>query len=608
MGLPKDAQGVKDRLTRARTFWNKRDELINLVRSMYALSFNRKSSYLGANAGNWRTKVPVEYWEASNRPQNAIDTATAVLAGYAPQYQVTQPEGDVGDTASRAEKFLLGVLRLNSRRQGADLVRRLIFNTVQDGGAVARVTWLPDAPDPTMESKGSGAEIRLVASYRPADFPICVDVLPWSQVYPMGKGPRGRPFSEIMYANKMSVANVVDAWQKVEGSNLATFTSMTEGERAGKEVECVEWWGYADGGVYHAFVAGDVLVRPPTEVPYPDIPYVITQVKEADSDSPDMSHVPFIHPILWAVDREEYMRSRILRIVDMLANLVPVHQGGQPINMTGTWGAMLNLNDPLEKISFPAWPGNPPDVWRLLEDIQRRESEGTFSSAMYGEVSSRLSGYGLSQLVGGDTLRMDTPRSNLELAFGSIGDLIFGELRTFCPGIYLSVTIRVRQATLAAVLSGDETKGLVIDCLIKPKQAADEQRLAALGAQLASLPKPPVSMRFILENYFGLAQPEDEISRVMEEDAMRDPIVRMVAMLQVLSEHESPYAPFVAMALQKALSAAIEPPKPPGSIPGLGLGLPQAIGGNEPMPGPTGEVGAEVGPTPETMRMGGPME
>jgi len=327
--------------------------------------------------------------------------------------------------------------------------------------------------------------------------------------------------------------------------------------------------------------------------------------------------MPFLFPMLWVTQKVEYLNSRLMRMADLYGNLPPVHRGDTPLNLDGTWGEALEMG-PEDTLEFPKWPGNPPDLYQILEMSAQQQSEASFTPAMFGQVSSRMSGYALSQLVGSDTLRTDTPKKNLELALSAMGDLVFALMRQFSPTVFMGVNIQVKQENLSAILSGDETKLMTVECFIKPKHVADDTRLATLGAQLASLPKPPVSLSYILSNYFGIDQPEDEINRRLGEEALDNPIVRLIAMHDVLQEAGHFAAQIVQQQLTQAVQKTAEqeqggggaPPGPGGQppMPQMGMGMPQAVMGNPPIVPPGGNVVEEEGPTPANMRQGGPME
>jgi len=613
--MPPRPEDLIVQLSRYRAGHERRDALVRLTRAMYAQEKDRSVSYLGGDASKWRQKVHSEYWESSNRPQNATDLAAAVLGGHAPQFRVSVPGGGSTTVASRAEKFLLGVLRANSRRFMADIARRLVFRTVLDGGAALRTTWNISVPKPKVrdmrfEDEHSEDDSPWLVAYYPRGVcPIETRVIPIDSLYTGGPDTLAAPFNELFHVAQRTADDVLYEWEGVEGACTEKAAAVPVADRSTRTAEYVEWWYERHGEVQYAVLWDSEYVLPPRAISYPCIPYVLTCFKELDHTKPELARLPFVFSILWQVEREEYVRSRMFRMIDMLSNLVPVYRGQSPIQLSGTWGKFLQISDG-EKIEFPNWPGHAPDMWNFLNDIVRRESEGTFSSAMYGEVSSRLSGYGLSQLIGADTLRMDTPRANLELALASCADQIFGLLLNFSPKHHIAVTARVRGRALSAMLSGEETEQLVVDATIKAKQSSDEVRLATVGAQLAGLPKPPVSMRYILEEYFGLAQPEDEMAQVLEESAMNDPIVRLTALVGVLNDLGSPYAGIVEQQLQAALTAAAggqAPAEPPMGQ--MGLGLPQAVMGNPPdalAMAMGADVVAETGPTPQTMRQGGP--
>lgn len=613
--MPPRTEDLLRKLERLRTEHRKRDELMALVRGMYTQRKDRPVAYLGSDASTWRQKVPSEYWEASNKPQNAVDLAAAVLGGHSPQFRVSIPGGGSAQVATRAEKFLLGVLRANSRRAQTDVCRRLIFRTVLDGGAAMRVTWDVNTPDPTIKELSFPDEHSeddspwFVAYYPRGICPIDARVVPLDQIYTCGPETMTAPYNELFHVTKRTADDVLYEWQGIEGADTKKAASVPTEDRSSQSREYTEWWFERHGEVHYAVMWDKAFVLAPRPINYPCIPYVLTCFKELDANRPEFARLPFLFSILWQVERAEYIQSRLFRLTDMLSNLVPIYRGQNPLQLSGTWGQMLQVGEQ-ERIEFPNWPGHAPDIWNLLQDLIRRISEGTFSSAMYGEVSSRMSGYGLAQLIGADTLRMDTPRANLELAFASVADQIFGLLERFSYRYHIAVVSHIRGRALSAMLSGEETRDLVAEALIKTKQSSDEVRLATVGAQLASLPKPPVSMRFILEEYFGLAQPEDEMMQVLEESAMNDPIVRLTALLEVLRDLGSPYADIVQRQLETALSAVAGGgvPSPAPSMPGMGLGLPQGVGGNPPdaLTAALGGDLTEEAPAMGDMMMGGP--
>ncbi len=702
---------MRKRLNRYRDRHNKRNQMIALCKEMYFMDRSRKSGFLGSTAAAWRDKVAAEYWQSSNKAQNVVDVMTAVLSGHVPQFHCLVPGNTESTIPSRAEVFLDGVFRLNSRRQQSDIVRDIIFNTVRDGGAAVRVYWMPNPPEvktklvPGQFEEGMEEEEELrppenaialdealggiaesefapkigeagrapgmleglggtpapqpmggpmggpmpeampgelggpmqpplpepgedtievpnpdepqappwvVQMHNHNTFPICLEVIEIEKLYPGPKGPYGRPYSEIFYVQNRTIGDVLDEWADKSEAN---FDKILEGVDPTEvdmiEEEYVEWWGRdAEGTIWYAIVFKDEWIVEPTATQYPDLPFVLTAFKKVGPTTGNgMERLPFLYPIFHAMDKLEYVRSRAFRQLDMFANMNPYHSGEEPLApLDMTWGKIIEL-PPKEDIKFPPWPGNPPDIHREMAELEGEIGEGSFSEAMFGQVSSRASGYALSQVIGADTLRTDTPKGNIELALSSIADLIFGLMQVFSPGIHLAVTSQIRHRKMAAMLSGEETKLLMVETFVKPKQTNDEVRLATLGAQIAALPDAPVSVQYILEHYFGVNQPEDEVNRKLDEDAMKDPLVRLMALIDVLKENNSPYVPYMEMQLQQAMAqkmmmSQVQGGGGPG---GVGAGLPQAVQGNAPMIPPGGNP-SEENPTPESIMHGGPKE
>lgn len=638
MRPPESIGDIYSRLTQAQNETRGRDQMVMLCNEMYKLKRERKSGFLDSRVNHWRSQIQAEYFEANNRPHNAVNLMTAVLAGNEPQFSATSP-GDVTNSAeSRAEMFMSGVLRCNSRRQQSDVFWNIVFRTVLDGACGVKVYWDPDplepekvdvVGNPDLDPDQVTAQPWVVMTYDTLSLPIMLDVVPITQLYTMGRGTRGQPFDQVFHVNMRATREVYYEWAHDDDADLSFWEEEDEEDLDTPKHQYVEWWGRdKDGVVWHAVTFQKKWIVEPRPTKYPDIPYVIFNYQEYDKFDKSYKFLPFLYPIFHAANKKEYLTSRSFRLLDLFANLPPVHRGTTPINLEATWGKILNL-EPDETIEFPKWPGQPPDVHKYIDDLDVREQEGTFSQAMYGQVSGRMSGYAMSQAIGADTIRSDTPAKNLALGLGKIAEMVFGLMISFAPEAHLAVTAEVGNKRTSVMLAGYETLGLIIMGHIKPKHIADDVRMAGLGAQLASLPNAPVSMKYILEHYFGIAQPELELERKMAEQAENDPIVRLMAILQVLEENGSPYIPVIQQQLQQALQQAgmsapgqPAPPSPPGmggppqaagQMPGMnpeaammGMGMPQALMGNEPPIPPGGNPAQEAGMDRTAMMMGGP--
>lgn len=599
--------------------------MVALCNEIYLIERTRKSGYLGDGAGKWRNKVPVEYWESSSKGQNVVDVMTTVLSGHEAQYHCTVPGNSSSTVASRAEMFLAGAWWLNSLRQQLDVNREVVFKMVKDGACGIRVCWL-DLPEPGIPSAQPHPDHQdappvPTRMYDQDSFPISIEAIDITKLFWRGRGRGGTPFSEVYYVQKRTADDVIDEWDGREGVDLSSIKKNTKPEdRDTVEERYIEWWAQdAKGQVWYAISFRDEFIIAPTKTAYPAIPFIISSYKKVSSADVSHQNLPFLYPLFWPLDKYEYVKSRMYRLIDMYANMSPYHSGETPLAQhDATWGKIMELG-PKEDVRLPQWAGQPPDIYREIDGLEGEISEGSFSQVMFGNVSSRVSGYALSQTVGADMLRTDIPRTNLELALSGVASLIFKMMRVFQPGVYMSVTAQIRSRKLAAMLEGEEARSLVVSTFIKPKQTSDEVRLATLGAQIASMPNPPVSTKYILEKFFGVSQPDVEQAAKLEELAMKNPVVTLMALLDALQESGSPYVPVVMAELQKAIGAqmpqqqAQAPPMPPqqspeAAIAGMGMGMPQGLIGNPPMPGPTGNPSEEVGPTMETMRMGGPTE
>jgi len=606
---PKDINDFNARFHRAQGLYRQRNQMVLLCNDLYTMQRDRKSTFMGSGIANLHNQIAAEYKEVNSRPHNVINVMSAVLGGYPPIYKAVQPGEVVSSLPSRAELFLQGVWQLNSRRQQINLYKEVVNRVVRDGATGIRVYWTSTPPTlekvPIQNPDDPQGQPWVVQHHDENTLPLYIEIIDIAKLYPMGKGKYGRPFSDIFYAQRRTPADVIDEWQGQEGADVSEILKNIPADELDKaEYDYVEWWGQdAQGVVYYAISFRDWFIVRPQATQYPSIPFVIAEYIHNSSDDPTYRFIPFIFGLFNSVEIWEYLKSRQHRQIDMYTNLNPYTTGDTPVHVTATWGQIQHL--PGGEIKFPRWEGQPPDVVRELGEVEGAMQQSTFSDIMFGEVSSRLSGFALQQVRSADTLRGDTPKDNLELALGTVAHLILSLLRVFSPDLRLATVLQIKNRHVTAMLAGSETLGLVIGITIKPK-TSDEPRMAMIGAQLASIPNSPVSIRYILENFFGISQPEEEMSRKLDEDAQKDPLIKMMAILDVLRENNSPYLPILENQLAQAMGKSMMPQGAPagGEIAGMGMGVPQNTMGNEP---PMGGPNQEQPPSISEMMTGGPM-
>lgn len=612
MIVPQTAAEVIARVSVAESRDRNRDSLAQLCREVFSMFKERKSTFKGQGSTEWRKKVADQYWQSDNRGFNAIDLATAILSGYSPAFRVTVPGIAGSKVTSRAEKFIGGVLRINSRRQQVDLVRDTVFRAALDGAVGLRVCWDASNPKPLSRVMDNiDGQDAMVSTYADRDFPIVVQTVPIDELHIISRGRYGKPFDEIVQLDMRTGDEVINEWYGVEGAEVAWIAEMPGRVRAEQRDRYIEWWGEVresdqTTSVYHAVLWQNEWVVKPRRTTYPCIPYIVAGWKVVKDKELQLEHLPFLYAMINPSNGWEYLLSRTFRLVDMLSSLPPIleRESGQPINISGAWGKVLGLSKG-DKLYFPQYPGQPPDVYNLMAELRRQVDEATFSQAMFGQLSSKnASGYALGQQIGSDTIRLDNPRANLELAFATVADVIFQLMQAYAPQEYIAVTGTVKSKDLGAVLSGVETTAMVVECTIKPKMTQDELRRAAIGAQLASLPGKVISIYKILQDYFDVEQPEEEIDRVKAEEAENDPLIKLMAISEVLHKTGSPWASFIDQQLQGMLGKMGAPgmpggapqggdvggipPQAPAGVDNLGMGVPQFTLGNAPTVPPSG--------------------
>lgn len=608
MRPPEKVSDLLTRITDAKNFYKKRNDLIKLVRAMYWMDKNYPNSFLGLQVLNWRKDIPDQYWEASNTPNVVVDMMTGVLTGNSPIYTCSVP-GDIYSTIpSQGEMFIDATYRINSLRQQRDLYATLAFKMVQDGGAGLKIYWDPAMPKPdqVLVEDGEDGRPKIIGAFSEERFPIVVDIISLDRLLPMGRGRLGQPFDEIVETSMRTGASVLYEWQQNPDADVEWLRGRTSEQLRKDKTAYYEWWGQDENGiVYQAVLFDNKYVVPAHPTEYPCLPYVVAKFREVDSDTGEKQAVPFIYNIIWATVAKEYYKAKQRSLVDLYAGMLPYHKGDQPLGLEGAWGDVIEL-DPDDVLEFARWPGVPPDILRLIQDSEKAEHEGTFSEAMFGNISGRMSGYGLSQLIGADSLKSEIPAKNFGLALAAGARIIFKLLTVFAKRVHVATTIQAGYKKMSTMLSGYEADSLIVECTIKPKHIADDVRLASLGAQMASMPRSPVSLNYILEKFFSIPQPEQELDRKMLEQAQEDPIIRLIALLDVLREQNHPAAFVIEKQLQDAIGSLTQQSPGPEGQPGpqqLGMGVPQATLGNPPgeegLPNIASAAALFGGPQPE---------
>lgn len=610
MTPPKDSKDLHSRFDKAKRGQHKRNAMVNLSREMYEMTWMRTSGYLDPRSVEWRAKIPHEYYSPNNRPKDVVDMMTAILSGNLPQYKVTQPGHIASDAPSRAERFIKGLWMLNSQRHGFDVYRKWVFDMVQDGSAGLRIYWNTNYSEPHSTEPTEDGDYA-IATWKPGQFPIVMEPIDIRKLYPFGRGQMGRPFDELFHVEKRTPYEVAYEWEGIEGASMKFMDKfLTEDKKREHEGEYIEWWGQdAKGQVMHAIMYEQEYVLAPRVTEYTEIPYILVEYQHYEKSGKDF--MPFLYGMFHSSNKEEWLQAKLFRLIDMISSLPPMKKGGSRPRWAGTWGKVSHLKDG-ESIEFPKFPGTPPDIYRGIEMTQEAQQMATFSNAAFGQLSQRVSGYAYNQMASADTIRTDLPRSNLELALVRVANVIFSILQVKMPDTQVSIHVVDGNKELTSVLAGKETEYLSIAAIVNPKQLADEARNAALGMQLASAPNPVLSRETILEKYFNQPQPEEEITRILIETALQDPIIKRILTIEMMQEENHELLPLVQQMFQQEMAmlggGPGGPPTPPEGPPGVGMGMDQQMMGNAPA-GPGGMNPMMENPNMASdVYMGGPVE
>jgi len=182
-----------------------------------------------------------------------------------------------------------------------------------------------------------------------------------------------------------------------------------------------------------------------------------------------------------------------------------------------------------EDISFPQWPGNPPDVFALDAFYKKQIQEGSFSSVAMGE-QVQLSGFAMSQLWQANLVRLAQPRKSLGRALKDIFRKIQGYATRFAGDEPIQFLCKYKKIAQLVEMKGEELEPFIIDVELSTDLPQDQYRRMAIGIQLAQLgPQSPFSQRALGELFFDIQQMEEMESQKIDEAMRQNAIIKAMA-------------------------------------------------------------------------------
>jgi hypothetical protein len=563
---------------------------------------------------------------------NSVDLAVGVLLANQLDWEAfgwTPSLLEEQDT-SKVEKFLAGIIAVNSERNEYQIPYETIMHFCRDGCAVLYSPW-----DPKLARSGR-REMELVEPESPegvttvqafTELPLRMQVIDPAQisVVPGGPGRWAKVFRDV----QMSVFDV----EQLYGVTLSKYVGLTDQEKMLLMGTLTDFWEvvappkgeaipedtpqaeamrdfYADKtfALQNGVLFEDEFVRPLRLMPgYEDYPYTLGFFKPVDRDQPKLWGQSLIDPMESTVELLEKAINRRQRQIDVYSSLPIVSRTlpGRAVDVDPGLATHVNLS-PQEDIGFPTWPGNAPDVQGQIDFYRARVQQSGFSDVMYGSGQSSGSGYALSQLGDQNRIRLTQPVEHLILLFTKWALKVMALTRNFAGEEVVQVYGKLRGQNFSDVVRGKDLEGYRVAAVIHPVFPNEEVRKHAMATQV----KGVLSEHTIMERYLNVRQPNDERKRRMQEQLLQDPAMQRYVVLSALKELAESKDPIAALVMQQMAQQALpaggqgrpadpnNPEQMSGMMSATGQPTPQEAGGEPPGQGITDQLDQAVGASP----------
>ncbi len=502
------------------------------------------------------------------------------------------------EVTSELEKFLNGVLYVNQLRAREDRVALALWDAL-----VKKIGWIRYRWDEEYALAEEGGEVPLQPSaqvppeMQPTqpvpmmvckELPIVIDRIPPESVFVKWGGPKG-----IMYLFYGAERTVEDIESEVGLLRSNKYRDMKSGDKAITKVEFLEYWGWDGQQLKTATLVDDEFVPKRQLRPadgYNNIPYIPIYCYRTAHEEPHRRVEGLLDGMCELVHMEERKLTRLNYALNSYAFLPLVANQGnssEPIEVDPTIPNVVHLKRD-ESLTFPQWPGTPPDFKWYTSILEDKIGETGFPAASYGQGGGATSGYAVGQYAEGARARLNLPRLNYALALTELCQGIVSLCVNFAPQMGIPVFGQYKNDRFYMTLTGNQMKGHIIQVNINSDMPGDQVRKAVIGGQLKA--QNVLSERTIMEEWLGVENVEDEQQQMARERAMKHPEIQLQAIAKALAEDESPFAQSVINKVMEALTMMQAPAAPPGAP------RPSDMGGGPPPAVPPGVPSAVIPP------------
>jgi hypothetical protein len=476
---------------------------------------------------------------------NVVDLCVGIILANDLDFKVHgwSPSDEEQRKSEQVEKFLAGLLQVNSDRMEIYIPYEVLLNFTRDGTGVVFTGWddnlaarLQISTQIVDTDEDGLPAAKSVSGFR--EPPVVIDVVDLMNIF-MIPGEIGR-WSHIMRVEQYTVADVETRF----GVKIKRYAHLRPSEKATQKGELIDYWRISvifDGEtladrttVEHALVYEGTEIWELREEPnYEDLPFTIGFFKPTDQKSGAGWGKSIIDPLESTISMMERAFNRRHYQVTRFAGLPLVMeiQPGRTLNIDSSYGNVVQIN-PGESVGFPQWQGNPPDVELEMQFLRSRAQQSGFSDVLFGAGVSSVSGYGLSQLGDQNRIRLEQPVQHLQAFWSRWAKKTLRLVEKKAAGMVVRVYGRMRGKEFMDQVFDVGLSDYNVMCEIKPEFPNEKVRKHAMATQVRGI----LSDYTIMQEYLDIEQPGDEQERRLLEMAQNHPITMQYGMMKKLRE------------------------------------------------------------------------
>lgn len=484
---------------------------------------------------------------------NTVDLAVGIMLANKTRwhaYGITPSHKEQHDTGM-IEKLVEATWDKSDDREEKSNMYELFLHFVRDGAGVIYSVFDPQIAESSAalaEMVDETSEDGVVSKPVFHELPVVVQIIDVKKIFVLPGGPK-----RWLMIGRSEDMTYLDVSMTYPTAVIANMGSMSDEEKSQTKGEFMDIWDYVT-------VSGKIVVRntvtfagtpvlgPRIMKGYKELPYTI-QFYKPTTASPEGWHNIML-PMESSVELLEKTINRRAKQIDIYTALplISKTKTGRIVQVDASLFGHVNIGTD-ESIEFPNWPGNSPDVQLHIEFLRTRVNQSGFSDVMFGG-SGEAAGYAMSQMGDMNRIRMEQPIKHLELLLTSWSKKCLDLFTSFAPEYSLCIYGSHKGKDFSEYVDVSKLKGYAVKAEIRPIYPAEETRKVAMASQS----KGTLSNYTIMERYYDIEQPEDEMDRMMIEAASAHPLVieySIISEITKMAEDGDPVAIKVLQSMEQ---------------------------------------------------------